>query len=303
MRPRDLAALIGLAAVWGGSFLFIRIAAPSLGPLPLVASRVVLGGLVLWAGLAAAGQRVELRAHWRKLLVLGLLNAAFPFALIATAELRLTASLAAMLNATVPFWAALFGVIWLGERITTRRALGLVLGVIGVGILVGWSPIRMTTETMLCVAAMLVSTCSYAASGVYTKRALSGVPGPTLALGQQVGAAAWLIVPALWQLPSAHPTRAAALSLLMLAVVSTAIAYLLYFHLIASIGPTNTTTVTYLIPLFGTVWGALFLHEPITPGMLIGLGLILGSVLLVNQVRLSSLSSRWRRGAVGAASA
>src|SRR5687768_5698231 len=117
MRPRDLAALFGLAAVWGGSFLFIRIAAPSFGPFPLVAGRVVLGGLVLWAGLAAFGQRAELRAHWRKLLVLGALNAAIPFALIATAELRLTASLAAMLNATVPFWAALFGMIWLGERI------------------------------------------------------------------------------------------------------------------------------------------------------------------------------------------
>jgi drug/metabolite transporter (DMT)-like permease len=118
-----------------------------------------------------------------------------------------------------------------------------------------------------------------------------------------VGAAVWLVVPALWQLPSAHPTRAAALSLLMLAVLSTALAYLLYFHLIASIGPTNTTTVTYLIPLFGTVWGALFLHEPITPGMLTGLGLILGSVLLVNQVRLSGLTARWRRGAVNATSA
>jgi drug/metabolite transporter (DMT)-like permease len=303
MRLKDLAALLALAAVWGGSFLFIRIAAPSLGPFPLVAGRVVLGGLVLWAGLAAFGQRVRLREHWRKLLVLGALNAAIPFALIATAELRLTASLAAMLNATVPFWAALFGVVWLGERITARRAAGLVLGVIGVGILVGWSPIRMTTGTLLSVAAMLVSTCSYALSGVYTKRALSGVPGPTLALGQQVGATVWLIAPALWQLPHAHPTRAAAISLLLLAVLSTAVAYLLYFHLIAALGPTNTTTVTYLIPLFGTVWGALFLGEPVTAGMLVGLALILGSVLLVNQVRLSSLTARWWRRAVSAGNA
>ena len=303
MRLKDLAALLGLAAVWGGSFLFIRIAAPTLGPFPLVAGRVVLGGLVLWAGLAAFGQRVDLRAHWRKLLVLGALNAAIPFALIATAELRLTASLAAMLNATVPFWAALFGMIWLGERIDTRRAIGLVLGVIGVGILVGWSPMNMTTGTVLSIAAMLVATCCYALSGVYTKRELSGVPGPTLALGQQVGATAWLIAPAVWQLPDAHPSRAAMISLVLLAVLSTAVAYLLYFHLIEAVGPTNTTTVTYLIPLFGTIWGAAFLGEPVTTGMLVGLGLILGSVLLVNQVRLSTLTAWWRRRTVSAESA
>jgi drug/metabolite transporter (DMT)-like permease len=145
-----------------------------------------------------------------------------------------------------------------------------------------------------------VSTCCYGLSGVYTKRELSGVPGPTLALGQQVGAAVWLIGPALWQLPNAHPTRAAVVSLLLLAVLSTAVAYLLYFHLIASVGPTNTTTVTYLIPLFGTVWGAMFLGEPVTAGMMFGLALILGSVLLVNQVRLSTLTARWRRRAVSA---
>jgi drug/metabolite transporter (DMT)-like permease len=297
MRAKDLAALFGLAAVWGGSFLFIRIAAPSLGPFPLVAGRVMIAGVVLWLGLRALRQRVELRAHWRRLLVLGFLNAALPFALIASAELRLTASLAAMLNATVPFWAAIFGMVWLGERVNRRRAVGLVLGVVGVGILVGWSAVAMTRDTMLSVAAMLVATCCYALSGIYTKKQLSGVPAPTLALGQQVGAAAWLVLPALWQLPNAHPTRLAVTALLGLAVLSTSLAYILYFHLIASVGPTNTTTVTYLIPLFGTLWGTLFLGEPITAGMLIGLALILASVLLVNQVNVVALATRWRRAA------
>ena len=300
MRGKDLAALFALAAVWGGSFLFIRVAVPSLGAFPLVAGRVVLGGLVLWAGLSAFGQRADLRAHWRKLLVLGAINAAIPFALIASAELRLTASLAAMLNATVPFWAALFGVIWLGERITVKRCIGLAMGVIGVGVLVGWSPVGLTRDTLLSIGAMLVATCSYALAGVYTKRQLSGVPGPTLALGQQVGAAVWLVGPALWQVPSSHPSQAAVISLILLATLSTAFAYLLYFHLIAAVGPTNTTTVTYLIPLFGTVWGAVFLGERVTPGMLAGLGLILASVLLVNEVRLASLTSRFRGRAVRA---
>jgi drug/metabolite transporter (DMT)-like permease len=297
MRPKDLAALLALAALWGGSFLFIRIAVPSLGPFPLVAGRVMIAGLVLWAGMRVMGKRVELRAHAGPLLVLGALNAAIPFALMAAAELHITASLAAMLNATVPFWGALFGMLWLGERIDVRRAIGLVLGVVGVGVLVGWSPIALTPGVLASVAAMLVATCCYALSGVYTKKRLSGVSSPTLALGQQLGASVWLALPAVWQLPRAHPTGLAIWSVLALAVLCTALAYPLYFGLIASVGPTNTTTVTYLIPLFGTVWGALFLGEPVTAGMLAGLSLILGSVLLVNQVRLGSFTARWRRQA------
>ena len=300
MRAKDLAALFGLAAVWGGSFLFIRIAVAPLGPFPLVAGRVMLGGLLLWVVMRSLGKNVDLRAHFPRLLVLGALNAAIPFALMAAAELQITASLAAMLNATVPFWGVLFGVIWLGERINVRRSMGLVLGVAGVGVLVGWSPMAMTRSVVASIVAMLVATCCYALSGVYTKKRLSGVPSQTLALGQQAGAAVWLLVPAMWQLPRAHPTGLAISALLGLAVLCTALAYPLYFHLIASVGPTNTTTVTYLIPLFGTVWGALFLGERVTAGMLVGLSMILSSVLLVNEVRVVGLASRLRRREISA---
>jgi drug/metabolite transporter (DMT)-like permease len=292
MRPKDLAALFALAAVWGGSFLFIRIAAPSLGPLPLAAGRVALAGLAMWVAMRALGQRPALRGNVRKLLVLGAINAAIPFSLIAAAELRLTASLAAMLNATVPLWASLFGVLWLGERITPRRGAGLALGIVGVAVLVGWSPVELNVATMLSVGAVLVATCGYGLAGVYTKRQLSGVPATTLTLGQQLGATAWLIVPAATQLPNAHPTEAAVWSLVALALLSTTVAYVLYFHLIASVGPTKTTTVTYLLPVFGTAWGALFLGERITLGMLAGLGCILASVVFVNDVRLGTLLRR-----------
>ncbi|HEX5830989.1 MAG TPA: DMT family transporter, partial [Gemmatimonadaceae bacterium] len=300
MRAKELAALVVLAALWGGSFLFIRVAAPALGPFPLAAGRVMLAALVLWAGMRAFGQRPAIRANARKLLVLGALNAAVPFSLIAAAELRLTASLAAMLNATVPLWGALFGVLWLGERVTVRRAAGLVLGVVGVGVLVGWSPMAMSTGTLLSVGAMLAATCAYALAGVYTKRALGGVPASTLALGQQLAAAAWLVAPALWRLPQAQPTRPAMLALLALALLSTTVAYLLYFHLIAAIGPTKASTTAYLLPVFGTVWGALFLGEAVSAGMLVGLAVVLGSVLLVNDVRLGRLAPRSRRSALGA---
>jgi drug/metabolite transporter (DMT)-like permease len=198
-----------------------------------------------------------------------------------------------MLNATVPLWGALFAAVWLGEGMTPRRAAGLLLGVVGVGVLVGWSPITMTAGTILSIGAILVATCSYALAGVYAKRRLAGVPASTLALGQQVGALAWLAAPALWRLPHAHATRPAALALLALAVLSTALAYVLYFHLVAAVGPTKTSTVTYLLPLFGMVWGAIFLGEPLTAGMVAGLVIVIGSVLLVNDVRLGEIAWRW----------
>lgn len=292
MKTKDLLTLFSLAALWGGSFLFIRIAAPALGPLPLAAGRVLLGGLVLWLGIRATGQRPVLRPHARKLLILGLLNASLPYFLIAAAELHLTASLAAMLNATIPLFGAAFGVVSLGERITARRAMGLLVGVLGVALIVGWTPVAMTRTTLLAVAATLVACASYTVATIYAKKALAGVPSPTLALGQQLGAAAWLVVPAALELPHARPTAAALLALLALAVLSTAIAYLLYFRLVATVGPTRTATVAYLFPVFGATWGALFLGEPLNAGMLAGLALILGSVVLVNEVRLPWRAAR-----------
>lgn len=298
MKVGDLLSMLTLAALWGGSFLFIRVAAPALGPMPLVAGRVTIAALLLWLGLRATGQRPEIRPHLPRLLVLGALNAAIPFSLIAYAELHLTASFAALLNATVPLWGALFGVLWLGERVTTRRALGLTLGVVGVAVIVGWSPVALDATTLIAVALTLVATASYASSGIYTKKRLAGVPSATLALGQQVGASVWLVLPALWQLPNAQPTTPALLALAALVLLSTVIAYLLYFRLLATVGPTKVTTVAYLFPAFGMVWGALFLGEHVTLGMLAGLACILTSVIIVNDVRIPALFGARRRSAM-----
>ena len=299
MRPRELAALLALAALWGGSFFLIRVAAPALGPFPLAAGRVLLAAVVLGLGLRVARRRVALRGLARPLLVLGALNAAIPFALIAAAELQLTASLAAMLNATAPLFASLFGAAWMGERLTPRRIAGLALGLAGVGVLVGWSPMETSTRTTLAVAAMLLGSASYAIAGIYAKRRLAGVPPATLALGQQLGAAAWLVAPAAWTLPDAQPTRAALLALAALAVLSTTVAYLLYFHLIQTVGPTRTSMVTYLLPVFGAFWGVVLLGERVTGGMMLGVGCILASVVLVSEVRPTRVARGEGRGARG----
>jgi drug/metabolite transporter (DMT)-like permease len=294
MTLLELAVLVLLAAVWGGSFLFIRVAVPDLGPLPLVLGRVAIAALLLGALAAARRQPLSLRRHWRALLVLGATNAALPFTLISAAELHLTASLASVLNATVPLFAAALGVAY-GERMTAKRGAGLLLGVAGVAILVGWSPLPRNLATAASVAAMLVATLSYAFAGVYARRRLVGVPAPTLALGQQLGAAAWLAIPAVATLPDQLPSRAALGALLALGVLSTAVAYLLYFWLLERVGATRTPTVTYLIPVFGTAWGATFLGERVGAGTFAGLAAILASMVLVNDLRLPG-----RRGAAPA---
>lgn len=295
MRFKDFAALVALGAIWGGSFLFMRIAVPAFGPVALIAGRVSLAGLVLWLGLRLSGrQRMELRTHARHLLVLGAVNAAVPFTLIAGAELQITASLAAVLNATVPLFSAILSVVWLSERVGLRRGAGLVLGLIGVTVLLGWTSLALTRGTVLSVCAVLVACVCYAFSGVYAKRHLAGVPTSTLALGQQIGATAWLIVPAMFRLPQLPIPHRAVWALLGLGILCTASAHLLYFHLIAQIGPVRTYTVTYLIPFFGMAWGALFLGEKVTHGMLLGLAIILSSVMLVNEVPLTAITRWWR---------
>ncbi|MCC7052923.1 MAG: DMT family transporter [Gemmatimonadaceae bacterium] len=298
MSFRETLSLFALAAIWGASYLFIRVAVPALGPLPLAGGRVALAALVLFLGLRLTGAPTDLRPHWRKLLVLGGLNAALPFSLISAAELHVTASLAAMLTATAPMWSALFSALWLDEPIRARRAAGLALGVAGVGVLVGWSPLALSPAVLLSILAVIVATASYAGATVYSKRHLSAVPAPTLALGQQVAATTLLALPALVRAPAAQPTAAAITALVALAVVCTAVAYLIFFRLLATIGPTRVSTVTYLIPVFGTVWGALFLHEQVSRGMMAGLVLILVSVLLVNGVRLRLPRSLHRKAVV-----
>jgi len=289
---RELAAFVLLSALWGGSFIFIRVAVPDLGPIPLMAGRVSIAAVALGLVAVVLRRRLQLGKYWRGLLVLGSVNAAIPFSFIAAAELHLTASLASILNATVPMFAAVVSAIWLKDRLSGKQVVGLFLGLVGVGVLVGWSPLPLDLRTILSVAAMFGAALCYALGTVYARKNMASAPTFTLAIGQQASAALWLLVPAVWLTPTVTLSADALWALLGLGLLSTALAYLLYFFLLARVGPTKTVSVTYLVPVFGVIWGATFLREPITAGMIAGLAIIAFSLVLVTEVPIGRLNGR-----------
>ncbi len=286
MRPGDLGALTLLGALWGGSFLFISVAVPALGPALLVELRVLLAAVALALCAVAVGRLPALRSQWKEFLILGGLNAAAPFTLIAMSQLNLTASLAAIMNSTTPLFAAVVAAAWIGEELTTRKIFGLLLGVVGVAVLVGLDPVPLNGIVLLSVGASLLAALCYALGGVYAKRTFPGVPPLTMGIGQQAAAAAILLPLAAANLPGEQPSLVVVLSVLGLALLSTAVAYLLYFRLMTSVGPTKTLTVTFLVPVFGVLFGVLLLGDPVGVGTFAGMGIILSSVALVTGISL-----------------
>jgi drug/metabolite transporter (DMT)-like permease len=281
MKLRDVALLFVLAGLWGASFLFIRVAVPVLGPFPLVAARVLLGGLILLAYAASIGQTPDARTHWRRYLMIGLLNNVIPFTLIATAQLHLTASFAALLNSPPPLFSAIVATIWIKDKLTAAKVIGLLLGITGVGVIVGWQPVPLGTEQWVSILLMLGAACSYGVAAVYGRVAFAGVNPVSTATGQLLASSAMMLPLALLNPPTKPVEPVTVMAMLGLAVLSTALAYLIYFHLIRSAGPTSAASVTLLIPFFSSLWGSIFLGEQLHANEVIGFGIILVGLLLV----------------------
>ncbi len=279
MTRRDGVELLLLAALWGGSFLFMRLAAPEFGPLALVFLRVAGASALLLPLLVFRGEAAALRKHWRPILVVGITNSALPFAGFALAALVLNAGLMAIFNATAPLWAAVIGTLWLKDRLSGLRWLGLGIGFAGVlGLAAGQASLKPGDHGIspaLGVAACVVATVLYGFAANYTKARLQGVPPIAVAAGSQVGAAALLALPAMWHWPAGNPGAGAWGAAIVLALACTGLAYVLFFRLIANTGASNTITVTLLVPGFALLWGALVLGEPLTAGTLAGCAVIL----------------------------
>jgi drug/metabolite transporter (DMT)-like permease len=275
---RVLVDLLLLGAVWGAAFLFTRIAVPEFGPVALVEVRVIVATLVVGAMVAWRGKLGELRGHWKAMTVIALLNSAIPFALFAYATRTVPAGFAAVLNSTVPLFGAIVGVSAFREKMTSTRLMGLGVGFLGVLVLV--APRLEVAGTPLAIGAALLGSWMYAVAAHLTRRILPGVHSIVIAAGSLAMSCVILAVPALFLLPETMPSAAAWGSVLALGVVATGLAYIMYFRLLEQIGATGAVAVTYLIPLFGMVWGAIFLREAITVPMMAGCSLILAGVAI-----------------------
>lgn len=290
MKRRDLAELLLLGALWGASFLFMRLGALEFGPVALVFVRVAGAAALLLPLLAWQGQLGMLREHWRAIALVGLVNSALPFLCFAVAAVVLSAGLMGVFNATAPIWTALIAWAWLGERPAAARLAGLALGLAGaVGL--AWSRSEVKAELggispAVGIAACVAATVLYGVAANYSRKRLAGVPPMVTAAGSQLAAAAALALPAWWAWPGVAPGAAAWASAAALALLCTGVAYILYFRLIAHAGATNAMTVTFLIPAFAMAWGWLVLGERPAPDMLAGAAVILlGTALTVGLLR------------------
>jgi drug/metabolite transporter (DMT)-like permease len=272
----DAARLVALAAIWGASFLFVRIAAPVIGPVATADLRMLIAGAALLLYYAVSGFDAQWRLRWREYLAIGALNSAAPFLLYAYAALELSVGLLAVLNATSPMWAALLGALLLREPLTPARAAGLAIGMAGVAMVSGAE----ASTRWLSIAAGLGAALCYALTGIALTRWGRGAPARGMAVGTQL-TGGLLLLPLLALAPPGNLTPGIAATMLALGMVCGALAYILYFRLIADIGATGALTVTYLIPLFGVLWGALALGEALTAMRVLGALVVTAGTLLV----------------------
>jgi drug/metabolite transporter (DMT)-like permease len=295
---RDWARLLVLAAVWSGSFLCAEIALRDFGPLTIAAGRVALGAAFLggWMRLRGTAFPVE---RWPAFLAMGLLNNAVPFSLVFWAQQSIDSGLAAILNATTPLFAALLAAGSGLERLTPLRLVGLALGMAGVAALIGPEAWHGADQALAAEAAVLLATFFYAVAGLFGKRALGGMAPDAAACGMLLASSvlllpAALLIEAPWR---ASPHAAGILAVLAFGLFGAALAYGLYFRILASAGATNLLLVTFLLPVGALVLGVLFLGEQVGANEVAGLALILSGLILIDCRALGPLTATSRRGA------
>lgn len=285
MSRQDLVDFVVLAALWGASFLFMRISAPEFGAFALMTVRCGVAAVVMVGWLALRGRLADLGpVLWRSALI-GVISSAVPFALFGYALASMPAGLASILNATTPMWTALVAWLWFAEGLPMRRLLGIGIGFAGV-IVLAWSRLDDGHSAWLPMLACVLATLAYGVSANALRRYLQGTSAMLGATGSQIGATVALAPLAALNLPASQPSAIAWTSAVLLAVLCSALAYLLFFRLIGRVGPQRASSVTYLIPLFGVLWGALFLGERLEASHLAGgVIIVIGSALVLAGAR------------------
>lgn len=294
MQPKHFLTLLLLAAIWGAAFLFMRIVAPALGPGQLVTSRMLLSGVFLAAVCLALKKPMPQRKDWGHYLLLGLLSSVLPFLLYAYAATRLSASLLSILNATAPLWAAIITAAWTRSRLANRKIIGLALGISGVAILVGFDHMAMQPGNGWAILAAILAALCYGVATLYMS--IGRAIDPFTNAHGSAWAATLIVAPTLLIFPAPGPiTVQVTLATLALGILCSGLAFLLYFRLAAAIGASSTLTVAFLIPLFGILWGALFLDEALGWHTLAGTLTVLAGTALVTGFSWRTVFSSSRR--------
>ncbi len=284
MKLRYFVILPVLGAIWGSSFLFARISVGEFGAIPLSAVRSSIAAAVLFPMMLFSGGWKHFIAYWKHFIVLGLISTAFPFTFITLTTQYATAGFASILNSFTSIMSALIAWIWLKEYLSLQAILGICLSFIGVVIMVVDTQSIASEHILLAVMTGLGAAFFYGLTGNYSKKYADGLPSIVSAAGCQVFAALFLIPPAVFLWPENTISTAGWINALILGLMCTALAFILFFHLLEQIGVVRTMIVTYLIPLFGVFWGYLFLDEVITLNITIGALLILAGVAMTTGI-------------------
>jgi drug/metabolite transporter (DMT)-like permease len=302
VSPKQLGVLVALGAIWGASFMFIKRGGAEIEPFALVEIRLALAALVMIVVSALRrGTFAEIRARWLPLTIMGLINCALPYTLITWGEVYISSGLAAIFNACAPLWAgALLLFIPSQEKTTVGRLVGLLVGIVGVSLVVS-SSLHTGIESdgiwhWVGQGAVLLAALSYAVSGIYGRHALKGTPVQVSATGQLVAGAIMLMPLAALQVPRQVPSIEAIGSVVILAVAGTALASMMYYWLLVRVGATGTLLVTYLLPVFALIWGALLLEEKVTFLALAGLILVLAGIAISSGTGANIVAKLQHRG-------
>ncbi|TVU87465.1 DMT family transporter [Vreelandella titanicae] len=288
MRAIDYIRLLALAAIWGASFLFMRIASPAIGPINTAFFRVFFGLIGLAIIILFIHKSLQFRGKLRKILILGAINSGIPFLMYSIAATLLPAGYSAILNATTPLMGAMIGFYFFSEGLSLRKLVGIVLGIAGIIVITSVGESNIAGNIFIGVSACIIATIGYGFAGFLTRRWIThqgGLDSTLVAFGSQLGATIFLAPFLLWNLssgPSIDWLQGDVwISLLAVGFVCTSLAYILYFRLIADIGPLRSLTVTFLVPPFAVLWGFLVLDETISSGFLVGSLIVLLSVWLI----------------------
>lgn len=285
MNLKDALRLVLLAALWGASFMFMRLAAPEFGPVLLITIRLGVAGLIIWAFLLRKKAFQEFKDNFGAFVVAGFFNNAFPGVLLSYAALSISSGLNSLLNAATPIFTAIIAFAWLAVPLKRSQVLGLVLGLCGVGVLSSGNWEFKPGGTGWAIVAAVGATVCYGIGVNYARQKLKGVGSGVTAAGHLTGATLTLLplLPFFW--PESNPSLVAWGAALGLTVLCTAMPYVIFFQLLQSAGATPTATVTFIVPVFALIWGSVILDETLTTAMIVGMVVtLLGSALAAGLV-------------------